>query len=325
MIKVYTPSLDCVAVITEKISVEWIRRFYDYGSFVINLSINCPHLNYLKQNNYILHNGNIGIILYREQNKDKVEVRGYDLKGITSFRTCQGEKTGSVESVIKSYATEELTAENKAIPLLEVATNQNRGNTITKTVDIAKLDVTLNEICTENDIGYDIKKVDKKLIFDVVTPVDRSGSVIFSRRFKNISDFSYIDDNYDTVNTIYNLAENDDVKTISEHYTEVHTGLDRREGVTYYNEDALEKVAQDFVKQKESVSTEVNHRHKYNVDWFLGDYVQVVISAFGETLSVKKQITEVQEIYERGIAKIKPTFGEKKDGVIKRILKGVKA
>lgn len=320
MIKIYTPAdLECVAVIIKAISIEWNLRFYDYGSFVINLPFDCPHLQYWVKNNYVFHNGNVGIILYREQKKDSIEVRGYDLKGITSFRTCQGTKTGNVETVIKSYATEELTVGSKAIPNLTIAADQNRGESITKTVDLAKLDKTLNEICLENSMGYNIKKVDSGLVFDVVVPTDRSASVIFSRRFKNISDFDYIQDDYDSVNTVYNLDG-----TITEYYNEVKTGLNRRETFTKNTDDAEAKALQEITGTKESVSAEANHRNKYNVSWFLGDYVQVVIEAFGETLSVKKQITEVKEVYEQGKTSIVPTFGEKKESAIKRLLKGVK-
>lgn len=322
MIKIYTQNLECVAVITEIISVEWIRRFYDYGSFVLNLPIDCAFLKDLKKNNYIYHNGNIGIILYKEQNKDKIEIRGYDLKGITTFRTCQGELTGSVETVIKDYATQELTTGNKAIPSLRIETNQSRGIEITKTVDLKKLDIVLNEICTQNLMGYEIKKIDNEVVFGVVIPTDRSDTVIFSKRFKNISDYEYIYDDYNEINTVYNLAEIDEVATITEHYKTVLVGLERKETFTTFNEEIEQNIADSFSDAKESISAETLQSNLYNVDWFLGDFVQVIVSAFGETLSVKKQITEITEVYERGNVKIKPIFGEKQENIIKRIIKG---
>lgn len=314
MIKIYTSALDCVAVITQTVSIEWNLRFYDYGSFVINLPINCPDLNYLVKNNYVFHNGNIGIILYREQKKDSIEVRGYDLKGITSFRTCQGTRTGNVETVIKGYATAELATGNKAIPKLIIRPNLNRGSNITKAVEIEKFDKVLNEICIENQVGYDIKKENDNLVFDIAVPTDRSNSIIFSRRFKNISDFLYIQDDYDTINTIYNKSD-----TITEHYSTVYTGTERREGISNYTDTS--EVMKDLIDTKESISAEA----LYKTGWYLGDYVQVVVEAFGETLSVKKQITEVKEVYEQGNTSIVPVFGEKKASVIKRLIKGVKA
>lgn len=321
MIKIYNSNLECLAVLVDTISIEWVRRFYDYGSFVLNLPINCPYLDALQINNYIWHNDNIGIILYREQTKDRIEIRGYDLKGLTSFRTCQGNKSGRVEKVIKDYAAAELTAGNKRIPQLTVATNKNRGSNIETLIELEKLDTALKTICTENSIGYDIKKDENVLKFDVVIPVDRSGEVIFSRRFNNITNYEYIADDYDTTTTVYNIADVDDAITITEHYNAVKTGLARREGITKHNREP-ELALQEISVLKESVEANTINKPKYNADWFLGDYVQVVVEAFGETLSAKKQVTEVQEIYEQGRAIIIPTFGEKQEDLLKRV-KGV--
>ncbi len=308
-------------MLVDTISIEWIRRFYDYGSFVLNLPINCPYLDLLKINNYIWHNGNTGIILYKEQTRNKIEIRGYDLKGITSFRTCQGSKSGRAEKVIKDYASENLTTGNKKIPRLVVATNQNRRSNIETFIELEKLDKTLKTICTENDIGYDIKKDGDNLKFDIVIPTDRSGEIIFSRRFNNLTNYNYTADDYDTITTVYNLADVDDTISITEHYNEAKTGLERREGITKHNKEP-DLALQEITKQKESVEAGTINNPKYNLDWFLGDYVQVVIEAFGETLSAKKQITEVQEIYEQGRTKVVPTFGAKQEDLLKRV-KGV--
>ena len=72
-------------------------------------------------------------------------------------------------------------------------------------------------------------------------------------------------------------------------------------------------------KTKESVEAEANDRMEYKKDWFLGDFVTVRLNVLGETLLLDKQITEVQEVFERGETKIIPVFGEKKDNIIKRI------
>lgn len=321
MIKIYNSNLECLAVLVDTISIEWVRRFYDYGSFVLNLPINCPYLDVLQINNYIWHNDNIGIILYKEQTKDKIEIRGYDLKGLTSFRTCQGNKSGRVEKVIKDYATAELTAGNKKIPQLTVATNKNRGSNIETFVELEKLDKALKTICTENNIGYDIKKDENNLKFDVVIPTDRSGEVIFSRRFNNITNYNYTADDYDTITTVYNIADVDDTTSITEHYNEASAGLKRREGITKHNREP-ELALQEIAPTKESIEANTMNIPRYNIDWFLGDYVQIVVEAFGETISAKKQITEVQEIHERSRTIVIPTFGEKQEDLLKRV-KGV--
>jgi len=328
MIKIYDKLLTPLCVLTKATSIQWTKRFYDVGSFELHLTPNDANLKYIKENHFISHNDNCGIILYLEQTPQDVKICGYDLKGLLKIRKCEGAKTGNAETVIKSFVSENLisaTDSKRNIPNFANAPNQNRGDTVDWVCEDLKLDVEINKICLLSELGYDVKLINNEFVFDVIEGIDRTKNqsavppVMFCKQFKNISDFEYIKDASTAVNTVY-------VGT-TEIYDSVYTGLERREGIEQSDgtEDEIRTKGKAILKEKaikENISAETNHRLKYKTDWNLGDYVTLKVDVFGETLLLDKQITEVEEIYERGNISIKPTFGEVKESIIKRLLKG---
>jgi hypothetical protein len=142
---------------------------------------------------------------------------------------------------------------------------------------------------------------------------------MFCKQFKNISDYEYELDALTACNTAYigtNLI-----------YDTLYTGMDRKEYIEDFDgtaDEATTKGKTVLTKMciKESISAETNHRLKYKTDWNIGDYVTVKVDVMGETLLLDKQITEVLEVYEQGNTSVKPTFGEVKNSIIKRLMRG---
>jgi hypothetical protein len=323
MIKIYNKNLVTQTVITDYISAIWTKKFYDVGNFEMHLAVNNPHLSYLVEDSIIYNNGKYGVILYKQQTYNDVKILGCDLKGLMALRKVAGNKNGNVETVIKNYVADS-TSGSRAFDLFSLKTNQNRGATINWAIDgLSMLDIELKKICEANNIGYDVTVESNLLKFDILQGTDRTNEVTFSVDFKNIGDFDYSKDLLNSVNTVYN----DNNATITEHYISVFSGLNRKEGIakeTGTSDEINTKTNAYLVEKsaKENLSCEANNKLVYGVDYFLGDTVTLVVNVFGEILTTEKQITEVQEVYEKNNIRTIPTFGIVKENVIKKILRG---
>ena len=308
-----------------------------------------------RQYNIIYEHDNFGIILYLKQTMNDIEIRGYDLKGICSMRLVippfiymdapvepiygYDRIKGKAETVMKHYIKTQLTEPadlERKIKNMIVETDLARGPDMAWQAKFISLSTELQKIGTYAQLGYDIKldQVNKRLVFDVVQGKNRTKSqnvvapVVFSREYRNIDDFEYENDSIGSVNTLYVGGNGEEEQQyITKVYKAEYTGIHRFEGYTGVSSDDVEEVedgGMSYLEEniaKETIEADANQKLKYNEDWFLGDYVSVIADVLGEKIMLNKQITEVQEVYEHGNVKIKPTFGEKKDSVIKRLIR----
>ena len=89
-------------------------------------------------------------------------------------------RTGNAETVIKGYVDANAgpgAVVSRRVPGLTVATNQNRGLTVTNAARFTELQTLLFGIAESAGLGYDVKQVDDDLVFDVFEPVDRSAFI----------------------------------------------------------------------------------------------------------------------------------------------------
>lgn len=356
MLTIYDPiTLTRMWNYTKITSSQWTRRFYDIGSFEIHLPPNTDNVKYLKHHNIIYEHGNFGIILYIKQNRNDIEVRGYDLKGICSMRQVippfiymdapidplygYDRIKGKAETVMKHYIQTQLTNPtdvNRKINNMRIEADLVRGPDMAWQAKFTTLSTELQKIGTFSQMGYDIvlDRANKKLVFDVIQGTDRTKNqnvvspVIFSREYRNIDDFEYENDSFGSVNTLYVGGNGEEEEQyITKIYNVEYSGINRTEGYTSVSSDDVEEVedgGMSYLEEnsvKETVEADANQKLKYNKDWFLGDYISVIAVVLGEKILLNKQITEVQEVYEHGNVKIMPTFGEKKDSVIKRLIR----
>ena len=246
---------------------------------------------------------------------------------------------GKAETVMKHYIKTQLTEPadlERKIKNMIVETDLARGPDMAWQAKFISLSTELQKIGTYAQLGYDIKldQVNKRLVFDVVQGKNRTKSqnvvapVVFSREYRNIDDFEYENDSIGSVNTLYVGGNGEEEQQyITKVYKAEYTGIHRFEGYTGVSSDDVEEVedgGMSYLEEniaKETIEADANQKLKYNEDWFLGDYVSVIADVLGEKIMLNKQITEVQEVYEHGNVKIKPTFGEKKDSVIKRLIR----
>ena len=306
IIKCYNPiTLECFEVITKASSVMWNKRFYGVGSFEIHLKETS-----VKELDIIKHNHNNGIVMKVIETFEETILYGYDLKGLTSFRYIKQPSTITdfSEGIIKSKATDCLATGDRAIENLVIATNQNRGTSITWSSENISLDDDLEKICLVDKIGYDITFDEAQFIFDVVIPEHKEDNIIFSRKFRNLENLEYNRDLFDTFNVVYSSDSGGTLVSLGN-----ETGINRRESGTNKPEEM-----QNFLSDKGSVETlrgNANERLKYLVDWKLGDFVRIQ----NKDIYTVKQITEVKEAYEPSNQKFIPVFGEEKQSLIKRL------
>ncbi len=355
MISIYDPlSLNRLCNIVSSQSVIWNRKFYDVGTFEIHLSSSNEYQEFIKKGNIIVHGQNAGIILCASKSKSDIKIIGYDLKGICSQRivvppfvysesptTLEGYDRikGNAETVMKHYVDSQLvnpTDTDRKIQNLVISSDLKLGINMAWQAKFSLLSQELNKIGLYAGLGYDITfdEATKELIFDVETGIDRTvnqrdvSPVVFCKEYRNISDYEYERNAKDAVNVAYIGGNGEEEQQYITKLGDLRqTGIYRQEGFSEVNSDDVQEVEDGglaYIKENqesETIETETNSRYKYNEDWFLGDYVTLKIDGFGETLMLNKQITEVQEVCEKGNMKIMPVFGEKKDSIIKRLLR----
>lgn len=104
------------------------------------------------------------------------------------------------------------------------------------------------------------------------------------------------------------------------------TGFSRKEICMENTETEIptEKIKEDMSGKNatETITADVLSLTDYQTVWNLGDYVKIKIYLFGQAMTVSRQITEIDEVYEPNNVKITPVFGKQKDNIIRKLQKG---
>lgn len=104
------------------------------------------------------------------------------------------------------------------------------------------------------------------------------------------------------------------------------TGFSRKEVCMETTETEIPtgKIKKDMSGKNasETITADVLSLTDYQTVWNLGDYVKIKIYLFGQAMTVSRQITEIDEVYESNNIKITPVFGKQKDNIIRKLQKG---
>ncbi len=304
---------ECFDVLTRVKSILWTKRFTDVGSFEMELPASSLQIG------DIIHRGeHSGYVCRIVEDYSTVKVYGYDLKGLLNQRYILPpySYSGSAESIIKTIAAEVLTSNERAVEGLTVESISNNNGDVTVSGENTMASELVKKICETNELGYDIEFSETGLIFKTLTPTDKSKEIIFSRKHGNVENISYTKESFNSANVIYYTIDNDGVKSYGAYpFEEQATGFLRMEsGIT--NENYQDAYNEKLVT--ETLEGEANSKRIYGKDYSLGDYVTVI---FKDLVTVK-QISEVVFAYEKAGNKIVPTFGNKKENIIKKLLRG---
>ena len=297
----------------------------------------------------ICYKHHTGVIRYVHQTSKDICICGHDLKSILGQRiivppfvykdtpeVIEGydRTAGTVEEVMHHYVSTQITDpidSNRKIEKFLLGDLKGIGKDIKWQSRFENLLSELSTIGMYDEIGFDVvfNKEEKTFSFVCLKGADLTKSIIFSRHFKNIEDYQYTKDSSSSVNTTYVGGDGEEeLQYVEKVSNENYTGYWRREDYISAGGEETEEIKDrglSHLKEKtvsETIETETNGKLKYQQDWDLGDFVTVKVDVLGETVITEKQITEVNEVYEHANVSVVPVFGNKKENIIKKIMKG---
>lgn len=337
-VRVYTSALDFVGIVDNFSSLQWVRKYSEPGSF----ELHCP---ITEVNTTLLHRGALvwkkgakeaGVIedIKIEETAKKAEITAkgrflssyMDRRLIRPFYACYGKKA--------ELAIREIYSNAEPIPQVELGDLNGYTETVTFQATYQNLLSKVEEICAGMATGFRFRPdfVNKKIYFELYRGLDHSITqsdrerVIFSDGFANLDSATYEENDqvYKNICYVGGQGEGSD-RTIVEVGATDSTGLERRESflsaTDVRNDNISDTQYKEALKQRGNAaltnaimassfdaSVNPNGNFRYLEDYDLGDIVTVQKEAYGITKNFR--ITEISEVYENGIYKIEPKFGE---------------
>lgn len=337
-VRVYNASMDFAGVIDNYSSLQWVRKYTEPGSFELHCPITPNNLQLLKRDNLVWKKGakEAGVIedIKIEETAKKAEITAkgrflssyMDRRLIRPFYACYGKKA--------ELAIREIYSNAVSIPLVELGAAQGYTETVTFQATYQNLLTKIEEICAGMATGFRFRPdfVNKKIVFELYRGLDHSITqsdrerVIFSDGFANLDSATYEENDqvYKNICYVGGQGEGSDRTIVAVGATD-STGLERRESflsaTDVRNDNISDSQYREALKQRgnaalantilaSSFDASVNPdgNFKYLEDYDLGDIVTVQKEAYGVTQNLR--ITEISEVYENGIYKIEPKFGE---------------
>lgn len=331
LIKVYDSALMLKGVIDDFSSLLWTRKYYEPGNFELQVPMTNTNRAILSIGNIVSHEsaaeaGIIESITYEESpTSNYIKAAGRFLSAYMDRRLVQGvySFSGLVETAMRT-----ILSNATAIPLVSLGTLQGYADTVDFQVTYENLLTVEEKLGRGAGIGFRFKPdfTNKAITFELYKGTDRSvdqtanARVFFSEQYDNLNKslYSANDQLYKTV--AYVMGET--TSTIEVVGSE--TGLACREiFVDASDIQSSEMSADEYTAALQTrgaealesagmaesfeCETEASANFAYRTDYDLGDIVTVKKTDWG--ISVNLRITEIQEIYENGEARISPTFG----------------
>lgn len=322
---------DAIGVLDTYESLIWTDRYYECGDFEIYTPYTTS-LMALLQPDYILQSlsSNRGMIIETRKIVSSIEkgpyitITGRSLESILSRRIAWNATTLS-----GNFQTELLRLFNENI-ISPVDTDRTINNFIfVSSTDEAITELTIDAdvqgmsiydivqiYCSSRDIGFRVDLIDGSFAFSLYSGANRSDDqtifpqITFSPEFDNLWNSNYLESisNYKTIALVYGAVLN---KTIE---SSTVTGVQRREvfvdlsGISdsdQLEDSGIENLAAYASVQAFDGEADIDQVYKYDVDFFLGDIVNVA-NELG--MSSKSRIIEV--IFSHGVTgtQIRPTF-----------------
>ena len=337
-VRIYTASMDFSGIVDNFSSLQWNRKYSEPGSFELHCPITAANTALLRRGSLVWKKGakEAGVIenlkLEETANKAEITVKGrflssyMDRRLIRPFYACYGKKA--------ELAIREIYSNAEPIPQVELGDLNGFTETVTFQATYQNLLSKVEEICAGMATGFRFRPdfVNKKIYFELYRGLDHSITqsdrerVIFSDGFANLDSATYEENEqiYKNVCYVGGQGEGSDRTIVAVGATD-STGLERRESflsaTDVRNDNISDSQYQEALKQRGNAalansilassfdaSVNPNGNFKYLTDYDLGDIVTVQKEAYG--IAQNLRITEISEVYENGIYKIEPKFGE---------------
>ena len=325
-------------------SIEWVKRYYDTGDFVLDTVADLKTVKSLQRRNFIVREDDERIMMIEKvtistsaENGNTINVSGRSIEAILGRRIVW-KQTNSKSSETAEAFIRRLIDENcinpsdtkRKIPKLKLGTLNDFTEKIEKQVTGDNLLTVVIEICQAYGYGFKITMDSEgNLVFDLYKGTDRSYNqqenpyVIFSRDFDNISNTEH---EYDETSMCNVALVGGEGEGTDRRYQSIgdYEGFERYElfvdakdissnngeidAAAYNNlliERGNEKIAESAMTESYAGEVENTNTYVYKVDYDLGDIVQIV-EEYGEATP---RIIEIIESDNENGYRIVPTYG----------------
>ncbi|MGM7683745.1 siphovirus ReqiPepy6 Gp37-like family protein [Cytobacillus sp. Hm23] len=365
-IRILTSDMQLLAEIDDFESLIFTRRFHNIGEFELHINRHKQHTDKLIKGNLILLGSDlhkVGIIKHREigidDNGKQSEIwviKGVELKGIVVQRithppnnTSYDHKSGNAETIMKHYVERNIVNpddSNRAISILELVGNLNRGQSITWQSRFKNLSEELAAISMSTNLGWDIRLdlQNNKWLFDVfegrnlTVNQNENPPVIFSLEFDSLKSLKFTDSDVGYKNYAYVGGDGEGIsrKIVGvgntsdllrfEAFFDARNIREKDDDDLPIPEDEILKALEESGKQKllelaqeQFLEGQIltHSPFQYEKDYDLGDIVTIQNKDWGVTMDAR--ITELTEIYEPSGFQLEATFGNKIPTLISKV------
>lgn len=337
-------NLNYVMVIEDYRSFIWSTRYNVPGDFELYAPASSKLLKSAKRGYYIIRDTDRTHAMIIEnirvntdiENGDYITITGRDLKSILNRRIIWSQTVvnGNVETVCRSLVTENAispTIDARAISRLTLGDTIGITDTIKTQYTGDNLGETISAISQTFGLGYDVLLDIENGLFEFVMLKGENRTyaqnvnpvIVFSNNFDNLltTDYEMNSEEYKNVALIAGEGEGTSRKVCS---VGSYTDLDRYElyvdardissnngEIAYADyiellaDKGREELAETVITESIAGEVETNYTYKVNIDYFIGDIVEV-INEYG--VSMQPRITEIIECNDENGFTCIPTF-----------------
>lgn len=233
MIWVFDKDLDKIGIIDNYTSLIWARRYREIGDFELYLPASTEVLNLCKIGNYVEKDGSpmicrIDTVSLSQNPEDGfyITVTGKSAESLLDQRIimetsiCNGNAEQFALKLISSALGANASAERKIVDsgggLMFTAVQANLPGNLSEQVTYKNLGEKIREYCQSFGWGYQIIRELNYFVFSFYKGEDRSGYVVFSPEYENISTSEFSRDASDIQNFVLCAGEGEGDARIKE-------------------------------------------------------------------------------------------------------------
>lgn len=336
-IRFYRQDMNFIGLMENQQSLIWHRKYYEPGEFRLFCPLTEENIKLTRKGNLVWKRGSNEAAVIEDRmitdtpDDSHIEVEGRFISSYMDRRLIRPTVTynGKVELAMRSL----LSGIEYAIPYVELGELNGFPEEVTFQATYKNLLDYETKLSKCSDIGYRFRPDfnAKKIYFETYKGTDRTTSqgvvnrVIFSEMYNNLNEITYRENDQLLKNVVYiaGSGEGSDRVIVS---IGTATGLERRElyvdardlrqeeGMTLeaYKEKLRQRGLEKLTGYQESKTiecfTDAKANFTYGVNYDLGDIVTVKKKDWD--MIVNLRITEIEEVYEKGIMEIYPVFGD---------------
>ncbi len=343
-------NFEITGMLDQYISLEWVKRYYETGDFVLKTVANEETVQLLRKRQYITREDDEMLcqietvnIVTDAENGNVITATGRSVEKLLGQRIVW-KQTNSTASMTAEQFIRKLIDENainptnpkRKIPKLKLGEIKGFSEKIEKQITGDNLLVAITEICQTYQYGFEIKMDETgEMVFDLYKGEDRSYKqeknpyVVFSDDFENIinTEYEYDESNMTNVALIGGEGEGTARKYQeigdSEGFERYELFVDAKDvssnngeisGPEYNNmllERGKEKLAENTFVETYDGELETENTYRYKQDYNIGDVVQIE-NRFG--MSATSRIIEVIESDNENGHRFVPTYANWESG-----------